>query len=251
MNTILQQEDEAIAAKAVADIGVAFLYASVSGSNDIQIERVLGRRFTSYAELNPSDELELANTPYLLEVHFSADHSRFILIARPRSSFWPAFLFKMLSNQKRKQEAIILDSNEMVLRKTNALTPFDKFFEKYPFLDRYNATEMTKLVETAAIFPLYTLALDEAEFTPLDIPGSYRLYNLPRYYLFSETLSKNSTDKFFKLPQVALISTKGSKELQKNAISMQQQGLSAPLFQMEFMPYEASAFQIKSFFSEN
>jgi len=235
MVNIINKEDETIAAKAVADVGVALLYSSITSSEEIPIERVLARRFTSYGDLSSN---EFAQTPYLLDVHFSDDRSRFILIARPRSSFWPAFLLRILAPQKEKQEAIILDSNEMILRQTNALTPFDKFFEKHHSLNRYNTMEMTRLIETTSAVPL------GEEFTPLDINGAYRLYNLPRYYLFSETLSKNPTNQFLKLPELAIFSTKGTRDLERSEILMRDHGLYPPLLHIIFNPYKATDFTI-------
>lgn len=189
------EELEHRAGRSVSDTAMALLHAHLHQAkpqNQNWTDReflkenllsILSSRYSSLCELDSQGKL--INCPYLLRIYTSKDLSRFLLVAQPAPS---------LSSWLTPRKAIVLDSEEMQLRKIKDIRALNRLLLTTTTLDGINAIEISDLIQQGEVIPLSILGQDKAfrEFNPPQElafvqPGAESLvYNAPRYYKLTE-----------------------------------------------------------------
>lgn len=199
-----QSEKETIfAAKGVADVAMALSYAQIthlkpqnqnwSDPDFIKsnLASILAQEYPSFATID--NQGQFRSCPYILRIYTSSHLSQFLVIAQPE----PGFLQWLV-----QKEAIIVDSNGMELRHISDIKSLNRLLLNANTLDGAKAQEISNLVKQGKIIPLATLGCKKG-FAPPKALASLRpeaanlIYNAPRYYLFSETLLKNTVQRTY------------------------------------------------------
>jgi hypothetical protein len=124
----------------------------------------------------------------MLRVYTSNDLSHFLLLAQPEPNLWQWLI---------SRETVLLDSATMQLHRLTDLRALNRLLANTKPLEGSNALEISHLVSQAPLIRLATLATETGhrEFFPpkglqkLSPGGDTRIYNAPRYYLFSQRLT--------------------------------------------------------------
>lgn len=134
---------------------------------------------------------QFANNNYFIRIYTSNDLSQFIVLAQPTPS---------LKQWLIPKATIIVDSNQMELRKINDLKALNRLFLNPTSLEGSNASEASALIKNGELISLPLLALQSQKngFHPPKALGMIRegaenrIYNAPRYYQFGEVFMNNA-----------------------------------------------------------
>jgi hypothetical protein len=182
------------AAQGVADVAMALTYAQLNQIKPpnqnwsdpefltANLSAVLAKEFSPLSLTNHQGEFK--NSPYLLRVYTSNDHSEFLVIAQPERS-----ILQWLT----PKSVILVDSHTMVIRKISDIRELNRLLADPDNLDFNSTPAVSNLVHQGQILPLNALTLDHRhpEFAPPKELSFIRpearnlIYNAPRYYKFS------------------------------------------------------------------
>lgn len=134
---------------------------------------------------------QFANNNYFIRIYTSNDLSQFIVLAQPTPSLMQWLIPKA---------TIIVDSNQMELRKIHDLKALNRLFVNPTTLEGSNASEASALIKNGEAISLPSLALQSQKngFNPPKALGMIRegavnlIYNAPRYYRFGEIFMNNA-----------------------------------------------------------
>lgn len=189
------EELENQAARSVADTAMALLHAQLHqikpqsqnwSDRDFLKDNLLAILSTKYSPLCELDNQgKFVYCPYLLRIYTSKDLTRFLIVAQPASS---------LMNWFASKNAVVLDSEQMELRKINDIRALNRLLLSTTTLDGTNALEVSELVQQGEIIPLSKLGEDKLyrEFNPpqelafVQSGAENLIYNAPRYYKLTE-----------------------------------------------------------------
>lgn len=229
-------EQELQAGRGIADAGMAFLQARLYRENPLQhgglnndflkenLSSVLAEQFRPLCELDAQGRF--VECPYILRFYTTENRSRFLLVAQPTSGFFDWWI---------RKGAIVLDSQEMTIRKIANVKELNRLLVNRGTLDEIDSHALQTMIQHGDIVSLADLGKDEKyhEFSPPEglafiQPGAENfLYNAPRYYKFTEDVvdlaaawqpgNKEQEDHqlrerlrpLFALPQLVLYTTQG------------------------------------------
>ena len=134
---------------------------------------------------------QFANNNYFIRIYTSNDLSQFIVLAQPTPGLMQWLIPKA---------TIIVDSNQMELRKIHDLKALNRLFVNPTTLEGSNASEASSLIKNGETISLPSLALQSQKngFNPPKALGMIRegaenlIYNAPRYYRFGESFMNNA-----------------------------------------------------------
>lgn len=233
----LQAEIEA--ARAVSDVALALTYVQI---NHLQLRQqnwadphflknsmdaVISNYHQPYAFIDTNSRIN--NGDYMLRIYTNRDISRFLVIAQPEPS---------LMHWISPKNAIVIDSQSMMLHSMNDLKSLNRLLVNSNSLSGENGREILDLVKTEKIIPLKKL-IDPERKNGFDIPKQLEflrsgaenyVYNAPRYSQIGERLLEQAIDlssrpgsnleikklqedinAISKLPNVILYTSKGMK----------------------------------------
>ncbi|MFT4553617.1 MAG: hypothetical protein ACI9S8_002258, partial [Chlamydiales bacterium] len=190
------QEKETFASQGLTDLSMAMLYKQLydpQGPTDINspnfsenyVRPILEDKVF---ETSPFETTNFLNdVSYEIAVYLNPERNRFLLLARPIQDMVQDFLPKGI---------LIIDSNDMVVRRSLDAEPLDKLLEGKDSLEGVSDFDLSTMVfETEPLLLPYLDAGDPANgFSPprkLEEmrPGSgNRIYNAPRYRLLTKAL---------------------------------------------------------------
>lgn len=204
-----RQEQEIQAAQSVADIAMALNYAHINGikpkghswSDPSFIKKnlasILSKRYPILGNMDAQGRLD--NSSYLLRIYTTNDLSHFVVIAQPNANLlqWVA-----------PNPAIVVDSNEMELRKLSDVKELNRLLVKPQALEEEGGKALSDLISAAPTIPLADLATRYGKlgFVPprslmmLDPEARDKIYNAPRYFLFSQQVIERALASFHTPP---------------------------------------------------
>jgi hypothetical protein len=191
------KEQEIRAAQGIADVAMALAFSQI---NQIKphhhnwsdpeflresMNQLLPESYTPLFDLDADGAFH--DNPYILRVYTSADLSQFVLIAQPAPNFYNWLIPKSI---------LLLDSHEMMIRKTKNLREINRLLVNLHTLENVNSHELSHLIRKEEIVPLSFLAdeIEHREFIPpreltyLKRNAEDYVYNAPRYYKLSGLL---------------------------------------------------------------
>jgi len=196
------EKEEIRASKRVADIAMALTYAQMKNIQPQNqnwsdpefiknnLASVLGSEYHSHVDFDRNGQL--LNCPYMLRIYTSNHLSQFLIIAQPVAS---------LTHWLTPRAAIVIDSNEMELRKITDLKTLNRLLVNTNSLEGTNAAEITAFIQQGELIPLERLTVnknDPQHYLPPKALGFMHpdagnlVYNSPRYYLLGQNLIKQA-----------------------------------------------------------
>lgn len=180
----------------VADIAVALTYAYINDTpppdkNWLRHD-FLQDTYTAILSprLSPLAAIDSKGTyidlPYILRVYSSDTKHRFILIAQPN----PNILRWLIPNH-----AIVIDSDDMILRRLPNLKNVNRLLAHDNPLDGQNGQSISNELRNASIISASELIGHKNRWgfqIPQDSPTVDRVYNAPRYHLMGEEFIEKS-----------------------------------------------------------
>lgn len=267
-------QEEMSAAESLADYSMALIYArvyqpSLQKQNWVDplfiknnLIDLLSSKASPCGEIDPNGNF--CDTPYFLRFYTNVDFSRFILIAQPIAN---------LSQWLFPKDSLLIDSNQMILRRTEDLRQLNRLLALPNPLDGEKGEDVTKTIQNFPTLKLSDLAeaLDKGDFTPpaglkyLN-PGAENLvYNAPRYYNLTNaflnktkaiisqpygthvaTLLQNDLDALSKLPQLVFYTDTSMQDAIKNRKMLRKLSLQEPFFTAFLKKKDKRSFQSAS-----
>ncbi len=193
------REEELRVAEGLSDISMALTYAQFNhiqprNQNWTDPEFLKNNLISVLAsEYSPITSLDMHglfnNSNYILRIYNSSNLSHYVIIAQPAPS---------LSQWVLPRAAIVVDSNDMELRKLTDLKTLNRLMLNPNPLDGSGTSEVSQLIKQGKLMPLSLLAVkthkqgfNAPKALPLLRPGAENLiYNAPRYYRFGEQFLK-------------------------------------------------------------
>lgn len=267
-------KEEMSAAESLADYSMALIYARVYQPS-LQKQNWVDPLFIKNnlidllsAKASPCGEIDpqgnFCETPYFLRFYTNVDFSRFILIAQPIAN---------LSQWLFPKDSLLIDSNQMLLRRTEDLRHLNRLLALPNPLDGDKAEEISKTIQSYPTLKLSDLAeaLDKGDFTPPAglkylSPGAENLvYNAPRYYNLTNSflnktreiisqpygthvasLLQNDLDALSKLPQLVFYTDTSMQDAIKNRKMLRKLSLQEPFFTAYLKKKDHKSFQTVS-----
>lgn len=250
--------EELTAAESLADYSMALIYArvyqpSLQKQNWVEPQFIknnlidlLSSKASPCGEIDPQGNF--CSTPYFLRFYTNVDFSRFILVAQPIAN---------LSQWLFPKDILLIDSQQMVLRKTEDLRQLNRLLASPNPLDGEKGDEVTKTIQGFSILKLSDLAegMEKDDFNPPAAlkylsPGAENLvYNAPRYYNLTNAFLKktkaiiaqpygthvaallqNDLDALSKLPQLVFYTDTSMQDAIKNRKVLRKLALQEPFF---------------------
>jgi hypothetical protein len=222
----------------LADIAMALTYAHITDTpppdknwlrRDFlqdSFSAILSPRLASLAAIDSKGTyIEL---PYILRVYTSEKQHRFLLIAQPNPNLM-RFLIP--------SHAIVIDSQDMILRRVPTLKNINRIVSNKNPLDGENGISLKNEIEQFPPISMLELVGRKNRWgfqVPSNVPSNYKVYNAPRYHPFSEEFiekairlslqsgTEEQLDQFkyeisrlTELPDLILFTTKGRKKAWK------------------------------------
>jgi len=178
------------AALATADCAMAFIYAKANHL-DIYHENILDGDFLNdsltnllpgpYREQSPiGRDGKIEQIGYEFKIFTTDNFSRFILVAKPINSFSQWLVPNIM---------ILVDSNELELKRSKRISEWTEFLESRSDLAMLNQTRLEKMLSLEEIIPLQVLSQSNTNLgfsVPRDLiyrnpQGKNLVYNAPRY----------------------------------------------------------------------
>lgn len=251
-------QEEMTAAESLADYSMALIYArvyqpSLQKQNWVDPQFIknnlidlLSSKASPCGEIDPQGNF--CSTPYFLRFYTNVDFSRFILVAQPIAN---------LSQWLFPKDIMLIDSNQMVLRKTEDLRQLNRLLASPNPLDGEKGDEVTKIIQGFSILRLSDLAdaMDKNDFNPPSAlkylsPGAENLvYNAPRYYNLTNAFLKktkaiiaqpygthvaallqNDLDALSKMPQLVFYTDTSMQDATKSRKVLRKLALQEPFY---------------------
>jgi len=185
------------AARGIADIGLALVYAQLhhiqppqqNWSDPNFLNRGINGIISPFhAQLHHVDirgKLLLSN--YFLRIYTGKDLNRFLVIAQPEPSI-KQWLFS--------ESSIVLDSDTMMIRKLSDLRALNRLLVNPDSLTELSGERISEILYTGDIVPLTSLSDEKnangfavpEELTSVAPQAAYYVYNAPRYSKVGEAL---------------------------------------------------------------
>jgi len=190
-----QGVNESEAALFVADASMALMYAKLyhipAPRDNWSSPEFLKENFEKTSVFSDSSILSslsvdgwLKKTPYLIRIYTAQNLNRFLVIAQPSYRKYPFFSSKA---------AIVLDSNQMELRKLDDIKPLNRILADPKALDSGD-TAISTIIDGGKLLSLKAIGQEKKQ--PQLIPpqglnltrpkAEFKVYNTPRYYKLTE-----------------------------------------------------------------